>query len=93
MSNTADGWARWSFHIAHWIWHPGSIHDFKSYVSGLMEEWSMNECFLKKKGKTKPENLKKKIKFKSFSLSDKSTQFMLIGWGSESKKSLEVGRY
>ena len=52
----------------------------------------MNECFLKKKGKTKPENLKK-IKFKSFSLSDKSTQFMLIGWGSESKKSLEVGRY
>lgn len=52
----------------------------------------MNEWFVKKKGKTKPENLKK-IKFKSFSPNDKSTKFMLIGRSSESKESLEVGRY
>ena len=52
----------------------------------------MNEWVLQEKGKTKPENLKK-IKFKSFSLSDKSTKFMLIGRCSESKESLEVGRY
>lgn len=53
----------------------------------------MNEWFLQEKGKTKPENFLKNFKFKSFSLSDKSTKFMLIGRCSESKESLEVGRY
>lgn len=92
MSNTADGWERWGFQTVHWNWHSGSIHDFKTMS---VESWG-NEAWMnglwKRKGKLN-QKIKKKIKFKSFSPNDKSTKFMLIGRSSESKESLEVGRY